>query len=181
MWQNTATWLDRTVQCGGTRLVYAVHQTLPSLVEVGLACETSLLPLTCQTSILRGFPWMWPSARVVSPVSNELLCGIPILFSLLAFVAGDMSIDAIDRATLHPMTSPQILRLWRQKYISRGNKTTWRVVKSRCICDHFSVSLLLRWLQFSGWRFDLLHFGELGSKLNTSFFCDYSWSSFQIL
>ena len=33
--------MDRTVQCGGTRLVYAVHQTLPSLAEVGLACETS--------------------------------------------------------------------------------------------------------------------------------------------
>ena len=29
-----------TVQCAGTRLVYAVHQTLPSLAEVGLACET---------------------------------------------------------------------------------------------------------------------------------------------
>ena len=29
-----------TVQCAGTRLVYAVHQILPSLPEVGLACET---------------------------------------------------------------------------------------------------------------------------------------------
>ena len=43
MWQNTATRLDRTVQCGGTRLVYAVHQTLPSLAEVGLACETKTI------------------------------------------------------------------------------------------------------------------------------------------
>ena len=27
MWQTTTTWLDRTVQCTGTRLVYTVHQT----------------------------------------------------------------------------------------------------------------------------------------------------------
>ena len=27
---------------GGTRLAYTVQQTLPSLAEVGLACETSL-------------------------------------------------------------------------------------------------------------------------------------------
>ena len=32
--------MDHTVQCGGTRLVYTVHQTLPSLAEVGLACKT---------------------------------------------------------------------------------------------------------------------------------------------
>ena len=31
-----------TVQCGGTRLVYAVHQTLPSFAEVGRACETNM-------------------------------------------------------------------------------------------------------------------------------------------
>ena len=30
------------MQCAGTRLVYAVHQTLPSLAEVGLACETRI-------------------------------------------------------------------------------------------------------------------------------------------
>ena len=28
----------------GTRLEYAVHQTLPSLAEVGLACETNEVP-----------------------------------------------------------------------------------------------------------------------------------------
>ena len=29
------------IQCGGTRLVYAVHQTIPFLVEVSLACKTT--------------------------------------------------------------------------------------------------------------------------------------------
>ena len=32
--------IGRTVQRTGTRLVYAVHQMLPSLAEVGLACKT---------------------------------------------------------------------------------------------------------------------------------------------
>ena len=44
---------------GGTRLVYAVHQTLPSLVAVGLAWETSgshactdkLTPIASESSI----------------------------------------------------------------------------------------------------------------------------------
>ena len=31
---------SENVSKGGTRLVYAVHQTLPSLAEVGLACKT---------------------------------------------------------------------------------------------------------------------------------------------
>ena len=32
---------DRTIRCGGTQLVFAVHQTLPSFTKVGLACESS--------------------------------------------------------------------------------------------------------------------------------------------
>ena len=40
---SIATRLDRTVQCGGTWHVYTVHQTLLSLVEVDLACETMFL------------------------------------------------------------------------------------------------------------------------------------------
>ena len=38
IWQDTVMKLDCTVWCSGTRLVYAVHQTLP---QVSLACETS--------------------------------------------------------------------------------------------------------------------------------------------
>ena len=34
------TWLNHTVQCGGTRLACAVHKTLPFFLEVSLACKT---------------------------------------------------------------------------------------------------------------------------------------------
>ena len=37
-WCNVS--CDKCVHCGGTRLVYAVHQTLPYFVEVSLTCET---------------------------------------------------------------------------------------------------------------------------------------------
>ena len=53
MWQNTTTRLDRTVQCGGTRFVYGVHQTLPSLAEVGLLARLALVILSgCQQPLL---------------------------------------------------------------------------------------------------------------------------------
>ena len=35
MWQNTAMWLDHTVQCSRTQLVYTVYQTLPFFRESG--------------------------------------------------------------------------------------------------------------------------------------------------
>ena len=41
VWIREQRRLDYTVQFGGTRLVYPVHQTLPSLVEV--TCETNRL------------------------------------------------------------------------------------------------------------------------------------------
>ena len=88
MWQNTATWLGRTVQCAGTRLVYAVHQTLPSLAEVGLACETTYLYGVCEARVglppldlsLLGFPEYVPSLsarstqRTLHPVLLTALC-----------------------------------------------------------------------------------------------------------
>ena len=53
MWQNTTTRLDRTVQCGGTRFEYGVHQTLPSLAEVGLLARLALVILSgCQQLLL---------------------------------------------------------------------------------------------------------------------------------
>ena len=39
MWQISAMW----VQCGGTWLVYAVHQTLPFFCRSGSGCETTAL------------------------------------------------------------------------------------------------------------------------------------------
>ena len=34
--------LHNKLHSGGTRLVYAVHQSHPSFAEVGLACETTI-------------------------------------------------------------------------------------------------------------------------------------------
>ena len=52
MWPNTATWLDHTVQCGGTWLAYAVHQTFP---KVGQACDTRKQYASILTSSIEQF------------------------------------------------------------------------------------------------------------------------------
>ena len=67
MWQNNATWLDHTVQCGRTRLVYTVHQTLPFFCGSGSGLwdypntsrSFSPYPAPPRTAMLM---WMWVSS-----------------------------------------------------------------------------------------------------------------------
>ena len=67
MWQNTAMWLDHTVQYSGTQFVYAVHQTLLFFMEVGPAHEV-IQHVPCPHAFFGNASWLVISSSAHSGI-----------------------------------------------------------------------------------------------------------------
>ena len=88
MWQNTATW-SRTVQCGRTRLIYAVHQTLPFLQKwvwlarlIRFSHSSSDLPKESAEGLASLIPMPLLYSLIPMPLLYNLI-PIPLLYRLI--------------------------------------------------------------------------------------------------